>query len=128
MGKVALRKLRRFARTGAQDQLDLDGTIRGTAHKGYLDIVMRPEPESGSVLAEVRDTGHGIEPQDLRRIFDPFFTTRGVGEGTGLGLSIVKEIIELHGGQVEIALHQRSKHPLDIPLVNQAGTPIEQNG
>ncbi len=41
--KVALRRLRKFARTGAPDELDLDGTIKGTAHKGYLDILMRPE-------------------------------------------------------------------------------------
>lgn len=41
--KVALRRLRRFAREGAADELDLDGTIRGTSQKGYLDIVMRPE-------------------------------------------------------------------------------------
>src|SRR6202050_872562 len=41
--KLALRRLRKFARTGADDELDLDGTIKGTAHKGYLDILMRPE-------------------------------------------------------------------------------------
>ena len=41
--KVALRRLRRFAREGAPDELDLDSTIKGTAHKGYLDIHMRPE-------------------------------------------------------------------------------------
>ena len=41
--KVALRRLRQFARKGAADELDLDGTIRGTAHKGYLDIQLRPE-------------------------------------------------------------------------------------
>ncbi|MGA7972284.1 MAG: VWA domain-containing protein, partial [Pseudolabrys sp.] len=41
--KVALRRLRKFARTGSADELDLDGTIKGTAHKGYLDIHMRPE-------------------------------------------------------------------------------------
>ncbi len=41
--KVALRRLRKFARTGAPEELDLDGTIKGTAHKGYLDIQMRPE-------------------------------------------------------------------------------------
>src|SRR5690242_20167616 len=34
--KIALRRLRKFARTGAPDELDLDGTIKGTAHKGYL--------------------------------------------------------------------------------------------
>jgi uncharacterized protein with von Willebrand factor type A (vWA) domain len=41
--KVALRRLRRFARQGQPDELDIDGTIQGTAHKGYLDVVMRPE-------------------------------------------------------------------------------------
>ena len=41
--KVALRRLRRFAREGAADQLDLGGTIRETARNGYLDIQMRPE-------------------------------------------------------------------------------------
>jgi uncharacterized protein len=41
--KIALRRLRKFARTGAPDELDLDGTVKGTAQKGYLDIQMRPE-------------------------------------------------------------------------------------
>ncbi len=41
--KIALRRLRRFARSGAHDELDLDGTIQGTAEKGYLDVRMRPE-------------------------------------------------------------------------------------
>ena len=41
--KIALRRLRKFAREGAPDELDLDGTIKGTSCKGYLDIVMRPE-------------------------------------------------------------------------------------
>ena len=40
--KVALRRLRSFARTGAAEELDLSGTIRGTAEKGYLDIRMVP--------------------------------------------------------------------------------------
>ncbi|WP_421861629.1 vWA domain-containing protein [Parvibaculum sp.] len=41
--KVALRRLRRFAREGAPTELDLDGTIKSTAHQGYLDIKMVPE-------------------------------------------------------------------------------------
>ena len=41
--KVALRRLRRFARQGAHDELDIDGTIDGTARQGWLDIQMRPE-------------------------------------------------------------------------------------
>jgi hypothetical protein len=41
--KVALRRLRRWVRDGSAEELDMDGTIRGTAEKGYLDIHMRPE-------------------------------------------------------------------------------------
>jgi hypothetical protein len=41
--KVALRRLRRFAREGAPNELDLDGTIKATAHQGWLDIKMVPE-------------------------------------------------------------------------------------
>jgi len=41
--KVALRRLRKFAREGSPDELDLEGTIKGTARQGYLDIQMRPE-------------------------------------------------------------------------------------
>src|SRR5256885_7510565 len=41
--KIALRRLRKFARTGAPEELDLHGTITHTAQKGYLDILMRPE-------------------------------------------------------------------------------------
>ncbi len=41
--KVALRRLRKFAREGAPDELDLDATIKGTARQGYLDIQMRAE-------------------------------------------------------------------------------------
>jgi uncharacterized protein with von Willebrand factor type A (vWA) domain len=41
--KVALRRLRRFAREGAAEELDLDGTIDGTARRGWLDVKLRPE-------------------------------------------------------------------------------------
>ena len=41
--KVALRRLRKFARTGQPDELDVGGTIKETANRGYLDLVMRPE-------------------------------------------------------------------------------------
>ena len=41
--KVALRRLRKFARTGQPDELDMKGTIKETANKGYLDLVMQPE-------------------------------------------------------------------------------------
>ena len=59
--KVALRRLRKFARTGAPDELDLDGTIKGTAHKGYLDILMRPERHNAVKVLLFFDIGGSMD-------------------------------------------------------------------
>jgi PAS domain S-box-containing protein len=52
------------------------------------------------VEASVRDTGHGIQPDNLDHIFDPFFTTKS--EGTGLGLSVSHGIIEEQDGLIDV--------------------------
>src|SRR5512147_730230 len=59
--KLALRRLRKFARTGAPTELDLDGTIRGTAHKGYLDIQMRPERHNAVKVLLFFDIGGSMD-------------------------------------------------------------------
>ena len=59
--KIALRRLRRFARTGAPEELDLDGTIKGSAHKGYLDILMRPERHNAVKVLLFFDIGGSMD-------------------------------------------------------------------
>src|SRR5690242_6648948 len=59
--KIALRRLRKFARTGAPDEFDLDGTIKGTAHKGYLDIHMRPERHNAVKVLLFFDIGGSMD-------------------------------------------------------------------
>jgi uncharacterized protein len=59
--KVALRRLRKFARTGSAEELDLDGTIKGTAHKGYLDIHMRPERHNAVKVLLFFDGGGSMD-------------------------------------------------------------------
>jgi len=54
------------------------------------------------VLIEVRDTGVGIEPENLPKIFEPFFTTKEVGDGTGLGLAVCYGILTEHGGGLDV--------------------------
>ena len=60
--KVALRRLRKFARQGAPDELDLDSTIKETARQGYLDIVMRPERRNTIKVLIFFDIGGSMDP------------------------------------------------------------------
>jgi uncharacterized protein with von Willebrand factor type A (vWA) domain len=59
--KVALRRLRKFARTGAPDELDLDGTISKSAREGYLDIVLRPERRNAVKVLLLLDIGGSMD-------------------------------------------------------------------
>ncbi len=54
------------------------------------------------VVIEIKDSGEGIPAETLEKIFDPFFTTKRLGQGTGLGLSIAYNIVEQHGGKIEV--------------------------
>lgn len=60
--KVALKRLREFARTGAEDELDLDNTIRSTARNaGYLDLKMRPEKHNAVKVLLLMDIGGSMD-------------------------------------------------------------------
>jgi uncharacterized protein with von Willebrand factor type A (vWA) domain len=75
--KVALRRLRRFAREGAEDELDLDDTIRSTAaNAGYLDIKMRPERHNNVKLLLLMDVG-GTMDEHVSRVEELFSAVKG---------------------------------------------------
>jgi signal transduction histidine kinase len=63
--------------------------------------------EEDEVKLQVIDTGPGIPEKLISKIFEPFFTTKGTtkkgeAKGTGLGLAICKDIIDAHGGRIEV--------------------------
>lgn len=64
--KVALRRLRKFAREGADEELDLDRTLNGTANKGYLDVVMRPERRNAIKVLAFFDVGGSMDQHILQ--------------------------------------------------------------
>jgi signal transduction histidine kinase len=91
----------------------LGGTVRVLANA--------PQPEhhpSPMVSLIVSDTGHGIASDDLPHIFDPFFTTRL--DGTGLGLSIVQQIVQEHGGTIEVhsEIGQGTRFVIRLPALS----------
>jgi uncharacterized protein len=59
--KIALRRLRRFAREGAAEELDLDNTIRSSASKGYIDVQLRPERRNAVKVLLFLDVGGSMD-------------------------------------------------------------------
>jgi PAS domain S-box-containing protein len=84
---------------------------------GWLTLVTYADTDT--VVVEVKDTGHGIRKEHVRRIYDPFFTTKGIGRGTGLGLSVSYGIVQEHGGGifVESTPGQGSRFQVALPAL-----------
>jgi len=70
------------------------------------EIKITAKSDNGSVLISFEDNGSGIEKDIIGKIFDPFFTTKS--KGTGLGLAVCRQIVTMHGGQIE-AKHRPGK-------------------
>jgi signal transduction histidine kinase len=79
------------------EMIDARGDVVNGEQGGNSDL-----PATPSVVIRIRDNGCGIPSEIKNKIFDPFFTTKAVGKGTGLGLSISYQIIQKHGGQIEV--------------------------
>ncbi|HZO88575.1 MAG TPA: GAF domain-containing protein [Chthonomonadaceae bacterium] len=65
-------------------------------------LIVRCAASGQEALAEVADTGVGMDAATAGRVFEPFFTTKGVERGTGLGLSIAWSLVDRHGGRIEV--------------------------
>ena len=101
-------------------------------------VMFDADPASGCgagpyVMAEIADTGTGMDPQVVARAFEPFFTTKAVGKGTGLGLSQVYGLVQKSGGFVEIVSHAgagtaiRMFFPALAQAAGQEGASVETN-
>ena len=79
-------------------------------------ITLSARREDGRLLLEMRDTGTGMRREAVERAFDPFFTTRD--QAAGLGCSYVQEIVEDHGGTVELhsILGEGTRVVIRLPL------------
>ncbi|HVB98033.1 MAG TPA: ATP-binding protein [Candidatus Dormibacteraeota bacterium] len=78
--------------SNALDAVSPDGSIAVRSR--------RSGPER--IETEIADDGCGINPEDMPRVFQPFFSTKPVGKGTGLGLALASNILQEHGGSIQI--------------------------
>lgn len=82
-------------------------------------------PDADHISIALSDNGPGIPPDIQARIYDAFFTTKAEGEGTGLGLNIVKQIVERHGGKIDLQSQPGNTTftftlPLRLPQIPEA--------
>ena len=73
------------------------------AIEGTGTVTVSTQTDGRHITVSVRDTGRGIPADVLPRIFEAYFTTKPDGEGTGLGLAIARNIVEEHGGDIQVS-------------------------
>ncbi len=88
----------------------------GAAHENEVRVSLSTNG-AGEAVVEISDTGAGMSPEVLARMFEPFFTTKPAGVGTGIGLTICRNIVESHGGRIEVesALGKGSTFRVSLP-------------
>lgn len=79
----------------------LSNAIKFSHEKGYIKVNIRKE--KSCVYIDVEDNGIGLTPEEAAKIFDQFYQVdHNDGKGSGIGLSLSKEIVQLHGGSIEV--------------------------
>lgn len=94
----------------------IDASAPGSSIRIHLAHLPRPDPDREWLRLRVTDEGEGIAPENLERIFTPYFTTKNRGDaarGFGLGLAICRQIIDLHGGILDV----RSERGIGTTLI-----------
>jgi two-component system sensor histidine kinase HydH len=82
-------------------------------------VTLAAERVGDDVVLSVRDTGVGIDPEQLPRVFDLYFTTKA--EGTGIGLAVSHQIVTAHGGSLDVESHPGEGTTMAVRLPRQAG-------
>jgi signal transduction histidine kinase len=79
----------------------IDNAIQAMDGRGALEVRAERTDDDG-VRVTICDNGPGIPPQAIPHLFEPFFTTKPPGVGTGLGLHISHNVVQRHGGRIEV--------------------------
>ncbi len=84
-------------------------------------LTLRTMADDSLLKIEVRDTGHGISPENMRKLFTPFFTTKGEVKGVGLGLAVAYGIVQSHRGKIEVQSKEGedTTFTIELPLCRE---------
>ncbi len=86
-------------------------------------VTIETSARDEGVCVSIGDTGTGIPPENLERIFDPGFTTHGVGVGVELGLSTSYNIVQKHGGSIEVESEVGRGSTFTVRVPERSGGP-----
>lgn len=89
--------------------------------KKILTVTLKQDPGTSTVSFSITDTGCGIAPENIDKIFIPFFTTHPANGGTGLGLAVVKQVVENHGGTIQVTSRPGEGATFQITLPTNSG-------
>lgn len=78
----------------------LSNALKYTPAGGFIHVSLADEGER--LRIEVKDSGKGIDKEELTKVFERFFQAKGASSGTGIGLALVKSFVELHHGEVRV--------------------------
>lgn len=78
----------------------LSNALKYTPAGGFIHVSLADEGERLGI--EVKDSGKGIDKEELTKVFERFFQAKGAASGTGIGLALVKSFVELHHGEVRV--------------------------
>jgi two-component system NtrC family sensor kinase len=93
------------------------------SHKSKIPqiLIQTQKLDSSKIMVRICDNGPGISLAIQSKLFDPFFTTKAPGKGTGIGLAICYQIVEKHGGKIEVisSLGAGAEFAIALPALTQ---------
>lgn len=100
----------------------LSNAIKFTPSGGKVEVFVLLNEENTAVEVQVNDSGRGISEEDLPHVFDRFYQSskvRSSDQGTGIGLALSKELVELHGGTIEVKSIEKigTKFSFQLPVI-----------
>ncbi|MDB9787023.1 hybrid sensor histidine kinase/response regulator [Bacteriovoracaceae bacterium] len=106
----------------------LDNSIEALVNSSSKRIEIFTKIEEDSLNLVIKDSGHGIHPDDINHVFEPFYSTKEPGKGLGLGLTVSYYIVKSMSGKMRLQeIENGTQLIVKIPLVQESVTEDEIN-